>query len=457
MDEQDGFFQRPVVKTLLRFGIFVLVYFVLLVWQYLATGGFSTLIPVGDLLMCLVGLIFWMIFFAQFVLPVTTLSARFRIVDRLISYLSGYHGPAIFVENGVVRESEGELNKRGPGVVWLDSASAAVLRTPVKFTRTVGPGVHFTRSKEYIAATVDLHTLTQAIGPNDDDPTFTAKADDPNLEHIQKRRYDTSALTRDAIEVVATLTVTFRIKSTQGEGGTPFGFNEENVRKAVTESLTQGVQTDQPVWSPLPARMAVDVWREYLRKFKLIELFEIPEGRGDTSLQLINSLLKKRLSQETVEVLDDFGRLLPDVPPAASQEYERLRDMGVEVTGAFVRRLSFAPEVQENLIAQWPMLWLKNAEKERDQVERNGKVIQAGAREEALKEFALNAALEISETGLDPGEPRLHALEMLVHSTLQGITRNTSLLKRTNSEQRSLTEIFRWLREKRGENNNDLG
>lgn len=457
MDEQDGFFQRPVVKTLVRFGIFILVYAVLLGWQEFGAGGVNSLAPLADLLICLVGAIFWMIFFAQFVLPVTKLSARARIVDRLVSYLSGYHGPAIFVENGVVRESEGELNKRGPGVVWLDSASAAVLRTAVKFTRTVGPGVHFTRSKEYIAATVDLHTLTQAIGPEDGDQPFTVKEDDPNHEHIRKRRFETSALTRDAIEVVATLTVTFRIKSVPGEGGTPFGFNEENVRKAVTDSLTQGAQADQPVWSPLPARMAVDVWREYLRKFKLIELFEVPEGGKETSLQMINNLIKKRLSQETVEVLDDFGRPLAQHAPVASHEFERLRDMGVEVTAVVVRRLTVAPEVQEELIRQWPMLWLKTAEKERDQVERNGKVIEANAREEALKEFALNAAVEISGTGLDENAPKLHALEMLVHSTLTGINRNTSLLKRTNREQRELTEIFRWLREKRGQNNNDLG
>ena len=457
MDEQDSFFEHPVVKTLLRFGIFILVYLILLVWQYFSPGGVNPLSPILDVFICVVGALFWMMFFAQFVLPVTKISARLRIIDRLVSYLGGYHGPAIFVENGIVRESEGELKKRGPGVVWLDSASAAVLRTAVKFTRTIGPGVHFTRGKEYIAATVDLHTLTQAIGPNDDDQPFSIGRDDLDYEHVQKRRYDTSALTRDAIEVVATITVTFRIRSTPGEGGTPFGYNEENVRLAVTDSLTQGAQTDLPVWSPLPARMAVDIWREYLRKFKLIQLFEIPEGRAETSLQMINSLLAKRLKQETVEVLDDFGRLLPDVPPAASHEFERLRGMGVEVTAAFVRRLAFAPEVQEKLTSQWTTLWLKNAQKERDQVDRNRKLIEANAQEEALKEFAINASQEISQIKPAEVSPKTHALEMLVHSTFLGIRRNTSLLKRTSTEQRELAEIFRWLREKRGENNDDLG
>jgi hypothetical protein len=452
MDEQIGFFERPLIRTLLRFGIFFIPAYIVL---YIFDSGQNSLGPILDLFLFVVGAIIWMMFFAQFVLPVKKLSSRLTIMDRLVSYLSGYHGPAIFVENGRVRASEGELKKRGPGVIWLDSASAAVLRTSVKFTRTIGPGVYFTRSREYVAATVDLHTLTQAIGPNDDDQPFSVDSNHPDYEQIQKRRYDTSALSRDAIEVVATITVTFRIKSAPGEGGTPFGYNEENVRKAITNGLTQGAQADQPIWSPLPARMAVDVWREYLRKFKLAQLFEIPDGRTDTTLQMINGLLKKRLSQETVEVLDDFGRPVPDAEPAASKEFERLREMGVEVMTVFVRRLAFAPEVEEKLISLWTTLWLKNAQKERDQVERNRKLTEDRAQEEALKEFALNASQEISQAKLDEIAPKTHALEMLVHSTFLGIRRNTSLLKRTNSEQRELADIFRWLREKRGESSND--
>jgi len=456
MDEQNGFFQRPIIKTLLRFGAFILVYIILLVWQFVTKTGPNPLAPIFDLFLLVVGSIFWMAFFAQFVLPVNKLGARIKIINRLIGYLSNYHGPAIFVGNGIVHQNEGERKKRGPGVIWLDSASAAVLRTPVKFTRTVGPGIYFTSSKEYVAATVDLHTISQTIGPKDDDLPFTVGRDNPDYEQIQQRRYDTSALSRDTIEVVAAITVTFRIKSAPDEGGTPFGFNEENVRKAVTDSLTQGAQTDQPVRSPLPARMAVDIWREYLRKFKVTQLFEIQEGRTDTTLQMINGLLKKRLSEETVEVLDDFGRLVPDVPPATSHEFERLRAMGVEVKAAYIRRLFLAPEVEDRLIGQWTTLWLKNAQKERDQVERNRKMIETSAQEEALKEFAINASQEISQIKPDEAAPKVHALEMLVHSTFLGIRRNTALLKRTNTEQRELADIFRWLREKRGENNNDI-
>jgi len=456
MDDEIGFFERPVPKTLLRFGIFIVGYIILVIWQSFTAEGLNPLAVAVDLVFFLVGGVLWMGFFAQFVLPVTKTAARLTIVERVIQYLTGNHGPAIFIENGIVHQSEGEGTKRGPGVMWLDSASAAVLRTPVKFTRTIGPGVHFTTRKEYIAATVDLHTLTQQVGPDDNDQPFTVAKDNPDYEQIQKRRYETSALTRDAIEVIATISVNFRIRSTPGEGGTPLGFNADNVRKAVTENLVQGVQTNQPVWSTLPAKMAVDIWREYLRKFKLTQLFEIPEGRSDTTLQVIAGLLTKRLKQETVELLDDFGRPVPDVPPVSSHEFERLREMGLEVMSVTIKRLTFASEVEDKLISQWTTLWLKNAQKERDQVERNRKMTEARAQEQALKEFALNASQEISQVKPEENAPKTHALEMLVHSTFLGIRRNTSLLKRTNTEQRELFDIVNWLRAQRGESNDEF-
>lgn len=451
MDEQTSLFQRPVVKTLIRFGAFALIYLVL----YIASPGPDPLDLILDLFLFVVGAIVWMMFFAQFVLPVKKISARLMIMDRLVSYLSGYHGPALFIENGVTRSSEGETKKRGPGVIWLDSASAAMLRTPVKFTRAVGPGVYFTRYNEYVAGTVDLHRLTQSIGPNDDDDPYTVDKNNPENENIQKRRYETSALTRDSIEVVATLTVTYRIKAAPNEGGTPFGFNEDNVRKYVTESLMQGAQADRPLYTTLPAKMAVDVWREYLRKFKLTQLFEIAEGQKDTTLQIINRMLKKRLSEEKVEVLDEFGRFVEGAPKEDSKEFQRLDEMGIEVISAIVKRVIFSREVEDRLVSQWTTLWLKNAQKEREQVESNRKLIEERAREDALKEFAVSASAEISREAPDERASKTHALEMLVHSSFLEIRRNTSLLRRTSSEQRELADIVHWLREKRGASNND--
>lgn len=460
----------------------------------------------GDLLLFLAGIVFWLVFFAQFVLPVQTLNDRLKVVDRLISYLLGNHGPALFVENGIVREREEEKGRKGPGVVWLDSASAAVLRNKVKFTDTIGPGIHFTKADEYIAGTADLHLHTQTIGPADDDrderdPFRVTREKFPDdYDAIQKRRWETSALTRDGIEVVAAMAVNFRIAGREGEGGSRFGFNKQNAERAIRDSLTRGANTDWPVWSELPARMAADLWREYVRKFRQDELFKIIEGRNETGLQLIVSMVNKRLKQPEVEKLDDFGR--PVVKPEAqcleifnrhrrenryadvdaalrsliaseqfsyqqmyaflmaqgktadaaeylemmpSREYKMLSEMGWQVTGIGLKRVLFAPDVEERIVSQWTTLWKKNAEKERDQVERNRKLHEAEGAEEALREFATDA---VSQFQPEPLPGRFQALAMLVLGTLTALRRNTALLKRTNTELRDLSNIFSWLRDR---------
>ncbi len=114
----------------------------------------------------------------------------------------------------MVRSGRGRASiaGHGPGIIWLDTASAAVLRTPTFFTRTVGPGIVFNHHHEYIAATVDLHGQNQTMGPRDtddkDDP-FRADKDNPDYDEIQKRRWETSAMTRDGIEIVTSIGVKF--------------------------------------------------------------------------------------------------------------------------------------------------------------------------------------------------------------------------------------------------------
>jgi hypothetical protein len=520
MEERTGFLQRPLVRALLGFLGFVVAYFLMDLFAYLWVWFFPGIKPeflfspvdnpfqqFADALVCLMGVGVWLVFFAQFVLPVRTFSDRLKVVDRLITYLTGGHGPAMFVENGIVRAREEEKDRKGPGVVWLDSASAAVLRTAVKFTRTVGPGVHFTESDEYIAGTADLHPLSQTIGPDekgdqgDKDPFKATKETCPDdYEAIQKRRWETSALTRDGIEILATISVNFRIASKEREGGTWFGFNEENAQKAIRDSITSGADTSQPVWSGLPARMAADVWREYVRKFRQDELFAIVDSRIDTGLQTINAMIGKRLKQADVEKLDDFGRpvLKPEqqcleifnnhrranrygdieselqkfivtsdfryqkvydflvqrnkakdaedyLEKASSREFKTLSDMGLEVQGVNLKRVMFAPEIEERIIAQWTTLWKKNAEKERDQVDRDRKLAEIAGQEEALRKYAADVTREFR---FDPLPNKYEALFYLVRNNFLGVRRNSALLKRTNTEQRELSNIFSWLRDR---------
>ena len=269
-------------------------------WQIYRMGGveasfFDILLDLACFFPLL--LLLWMAFFAQFVLPVRTITDRQKIFERLLAYLGGAHGPAIFIENGKKRESPRESEKQGPGVLWLDSASGAVTRTATAIKQTMGPGVHFTSHFEYIAGIVDLHIQFYSF-PKESDNPFVPKKDSQTEEEyreIQDRCKQVSALTRDGIEIVPRISVVFRLDTgfpAPGRPGSRFGYrtgvtqkdkeqekqDKLAIRKAILgEGINPLMSADSPrhhvAWNQLPFLLAVDVWREYVAKFTLDELF----------------------------------------------------------------------------------------------------------------------------------------------------------------------------------------
>jgi hypothetical protein len=266
-------------------------------WQIRRMGGVQASLPaiLFDLVCVFpVLLILWMAFFAQFTLTVQTFEDRQKVVSRLFADLFGGHGPALFIENGEIKEHSGERFKKGPGVVWLDSASAAVTRTSVKIKQTLGPGVHFLDSGEYIAGTVDLHIQTQTLGPREDEDPFAGESEDGYDQAVERRKM-VSALTRDGIEVIPTISISFRVNTgfpKEGEPGSRFGYrtgtsmkskekeekDKEAIRKAILGEGVNPYKTSEMTrrrvaWNELPASLAVDIWREYASKFTLDNMF----------------------------------------------------------------------------------------------------------------------------------------------------------------------------------------
>src|SRR5512146_3335223 len=88
--------------------------FILLVaygWQIIRMGGLvASELEIFIDLACVfpILLVLWLAFFAQFVLPVRTFRDRQKIFDRLVTYLFGGHGPAMFIRDGIVIKREGE-------------------------------------------------------------------------------------------------------------------------------------------------------------------------------------------------------------------------------------------------------------------------------------------------------------------------------------------------------------
>lgn len=199
----------------------------------------------------------------------------------MLGYYLGERGPALFIENGRLLEREREELRYGPGVAILDTASAAVFRTRHAFTRPAGPGIVFTSRGEYPAGVVDLHQQSVSLGPLEkegvkEDP-FVPKTDgedDEGYRQRQERRYETSGLTRDGVEVVPNVSVAFKLDSVPGEGKTQYGYDPQAVWKAIAgvgihPDVEPGSDQRYVAWNWLPGHIAVDLWREYLRKYTL--------------------------------------------------------------------------------------------------------------------------------------------------------------------------------------------
>jgi len=257
-------------------------------------------------------------FFSQFVLPIQNPRDRREIHSRVGNFGSGNRGPALFIKNGRVIMHEGEEDKRGPGVVVLDTASAAVLRTDTDIKDTIGPGIKFTKGAdkygkgtEYIAGSVDLRSQWQFIGPLASDQPFLNPVPTPSSE-VQGRRQQTSGLTRDGFEVSPTISIKFRIKRpdekrpTESGVTSQYGYDPNAVRNAITrEVIHLGTSDNSKVrleWNKLPTHLVVNLWREYIRKFKLADLFT---SSGVSGLQTIEDMINKRVRQSDVMALDD--------------------------------------------------------------------------------------------------------------------------------------------------------
>ena len=391
-----------------------------------------------------------MYFFSQFVLPIQNPKFRREIFSRVSNFETGRRGPALFVKNGRVITHEGETDKRGAGVIVLDTASALVLRTDTEIRDTVGPGIKFTRGDEYIAGSVDLRTQWQFIGPLASDQPFLSQP--KNDKNSQIRAQQTSGLTRDGFEVSPTVSIKFAIKrpaeKMPDESGviSQYGFDPVSVRNAITREVvmlnaSENKQTRME-WNRLPAHLVVNLWREYIRKFKLGDLFT---NNGVSGLQTIEDMINKRLRQPNVVALDDTG--LPTGEWIESLEYRQLESRGLEVMEIRIHNVLLDPTIEAPMIESWCAEWLNLSKKEEALLKEKEALIETAAREEAAKKFALIASEKIGNKPTMPQQTPFKTLQLLIEPLRDFIIKESSANNDMEKELRKLDEIWKWLLE----------
>ncbi len=278
---------------------------------------------------------------SQFVLPARTGDERRHALSRAISFLLGQHGPISVVENGRLAPVRGE-NRAGAGILFVDPASAAVLRTPTRFTRAVGPGIIFTAPGERVAEAIDVRRQVRSLQgqrPSPGDPAGPAS---------------TVALTRDGVAIAADLSVTFMLDPghtlppREGRSAQlpPYEVNLQAAeRAAYGHAYGDGDHEDLP-WAELPLRLAIEVWRDEVKRHRLDELLD--DRSGDPS--------PVRRLQDGIQ-----ARMVP-VPsspsehaaaPHPTKEHQILAARGIRVLSVSLGNLLLPERVQEGRMQRW--------------------------------------------------------------------------------------------------------
>jgi hypothetical protein len=275
-------------------------------------------------------------------------------------------------------------------------------------------------------------------------------------------------------------------------------------------------------WNQLPALLAVDVWREYVSKFTLDELFKpdqpVPPappqppqpteeeidplsrpiqvgGRRETmqdnltkmlremnvlmnrtiqwlegkkedkarkpaplpetptskfgennepqkkaALQVINDMVKARLTQPEVDILDDTGTRGQGT--IYSPEYRLLQNRGLKVLSVSIGNLRLDPQIEESIIRAWSATWLLNAQAESEQIERRRNIIESAGQEQAIRQYADLLSRDLIQR--NPVGVK-ETFKTLLLRTRTIIFKNDQLRRRMAAEQEELEDIIKWI------------
>lgn len=321
-----------------------------------------------DISLFLLAFLISLFFFSQFALPVNNLYNRIMAYLYLLYFSIGSHGPRIKIDNGVIPKMYHRNKSHKPGVFILDTASAGLIRDDKNdVIRYVGPGLVFSKRDEYLISTIDLHRQTWPVPPfgprsEAENPFSSLNSEHENVieyEARQRRRFETSGLTNDGIEIVPNIYTVSSLIYNKGtdvidissnqigikewinrrrmyQSKTGFRFNPDSVSYAISG---HGEKAIFP-WYQISALLAVELWREYLIKFTFKKLFtKLAEFNGLTGIEVIVGKVKEHLTQEYVlEIMPDgehSKRLF------ASKEYLILKDRGIEVHEVVINNFQF--------------------------------------------------------------------------------------------------------------------
>ncbi|MEJ2570994.1 MAG: hypothetical protein P8Y98_10690 [Anaerolineales bacterium] len=289
---------------------------------------------------------------AQFVLPVRANAERSASVRRLFGFLLGERGPVTFLRNGEVIEAHDERSRSGPGVLLIDYASAAVLRTDVKFTRSVGPGLVFTDPGERIEEAADLRRQIRAV-----EGFIPPSGDAAALESV-----NSLAVTKDGIPVSTDISVEFmldpgeHVEPHEGRFARrpPYPWKSSAVEKAVYGHV-YGEAEDLP-WTELPLRLTIDLWREIIKGKSLKELTSF-DSKSAQPLQTVRDDILRRLTTPKNDTQTDDND-----DNSSQRDWKILQSRGIRVLDVDLSHLYLPRDIQQERMEAWRHEWASDVQ-----------------------------------------------------------------------------------------------
>ncbi len=293
---------------------------------------------------------------AQFVLPVRDSRGRRAVVSRLLNYTLGERGTVTFVKDGRAQDAQGP---RGPGVLWVDHLSAAVLRTDRDFTRTVLPGqLAFTDPGERLAEGLDLRRQRRSLQSSPPPAGTPASAEEISA----------MAVTQDGIPISASLRVSFVLERRPPfKRGTiadppPLSPSVPALQAAAHGRVVAGA--DRLPWSDLPLRLVVELWREYVKERPLEDFLSHPAA----TVSAIATQVQERL-------VAGGGRSEP------GDETRLLQERGIQILEVSIEGPQLPEAIQEERLDAWFDRWAGPVQKQLAEAE--SQLREAGRRGEA--------------------------------------------------------------------------
>ena len=179
------------------------------------------------------------------------------------------------------------------------------------------------------------------------------------------------------------------------------------------------------------------VKKSYIPQTFSVELHEKKELPKKTALQLINDMVKARLTEAEVPVIDEYG--VRESGNKNSQEFMLIQDRGLIVQSVNINNLRFSETIEKQLVNQWKASWYKNAKAEEERINRQIGFAEIKGQEEAEEKYANALSRHIMKQKPMNIKETIQALLM---RTRLYIIRDDQLQRRMNTEREDIEHIL---------------